>query len=115
MKDSIKLVTAVVACELAGIVGSIFTTPSIPTWYAGLVKPALAPPNWVFAPVWTALFALMGISAWLVWREGLSRRPGFEGINRRGPPALRKRNAAAGRTRELHSQRLFLPSGRPSE
>lgn len=64
----------VVICELAGIVGSVFTTPSISTWYAGLARPALNPPNWVFGPVWTTLFALMGIAAYLVWRQDLKRR-----------------------------------------
>ena len=62
-----KLIIAVVVSELAGIIGSVFTTPSIAGWYAGLVKPALNPPAWVFGPVWTTLFALMGVSAWLVW------------------------------------------------
>lgn len=47
---------------------SLFTEPSIPTWYAGLVHPAIAPPNWVFAPVWTTLYVLMAIAAWRVWR-----------------------------------------------
>lgn len=64
-----RLFVAIVVCELAGIIGSIFTIPAIPGWYAGLVKPALNPPAWVFAPVWTTLFALMGISFWLVWKK----------------------------------------------
>ena len=62
-----KLVIAIVVSELAGITGSVFTTPSLAGWYAGLVKPALNPPSWVFGPVWTTLFALMGISAFLIW------------------------------------------------
>lgn len=69
----LKLVTAVVTTELAGIIGALFTAPAIPAWYAGLNKPALAPPNWIFAPVWTTLFLLMGIAAFLVWRRGLNR------------------------------------------
>lgn len=73
-KDIIKLVVAIAIAELAGIVGSIFTTSSIPTWYVTLAKPELAPPNWIFAPVWTTLFVLMGIAAFLVWRRGLGRR-----------------------------------------
>jgi tryptophan-rich sensory protein len=47
---------------------SLFTTPQIPTWYAGLNHPAIAPPNWVFAPVWTTLYILMAIAAWRVWK-----------------------------------------------
>ncbi|MBI2046163.1 MAG: tryptophan-rich sensory protein [Parcubacteria group bacterium] len=62
-----KLIIAIVVSELAGIIGSVFTTPSIGGWYAGIVKPALNPPAWVFGPVWTTLFALMGIAAFLVW------------------------------------------------
>ena len=70
----IKLIIAITVSELAGIIGSIFTMPSIAGWYAGLAKPALNPPAWVFAPVWTTLFALMGIAAFLVWRKGLNNR-----------------------------------------
>jgi tryptophan-rich sensory protein len=69
-----KLLTAIVVCELAGIVGSVFTAPSIPTWYAGIIKPSFNPPSWVFGPVWTTLFALMGIAAFLVWKKGFDRR-----------------------------------------
>lgn len=62
------LVGFVALCEGAGIVGSIFTTPEIGGWYTTLVRPELAPPNWVFGPVWTTLFALMGLALFLVWR-----------------------------------------------
>lgn len=72
MKDIIKLLISIVVCQAAGFIGSIFTTPNIPTWYATLRKPSFTPPNWLFAPVWTTLFLLMGISAYLVWRYGLS-------------------------------------------
>lgn len=69
-----KLIIAIVVSELAGVIGSVFTTPSIDGWYAGIVKPALNPPAWVFGPVWTTLFALMGISAFLIWKKGLERK-----------------------------------------
>lgn len=59
---------------LAGFVGSIFTTPSIQGWYAHIAKPALNPPSWIFGPVWTTLFVLMGISAFLVWKKGIEKR-----------------------------------------
>ena len=62
-----KLVIAIAVSEVAGIIGAFFTTPSIAGWYAGIVKPALNPPAWVFGPVWTTLFALMGIAAFLIW------------------------------------------------
>lgn len=67
INNTFKLIIAIVVSELAGIIGSVFTTPSIAGWYAGIVKPALNPPAWIFGPVWTTLFALMGISAFIVW------------------------------------------------
>ena len=51
----------------AGFLGSIFTNPAIPTWYAGLNKPFFSPPNWLSGPVWLILYTLMGISVYLVW------------------------------------------------
>lgn len=69
-----KLIVAIVVSELAGIVGSFFTASSIPIWYVTLIKPEFAPPNWVFAPVWTILFLLMGIATFLVWNKGLERK-----------------------------------------
>ncbi len=61
-----KLIFAIVICQLAGFIGSIFTTPKIAIWYASLSKPAFNPPNWLFGPVWTILFILMGISLYLI-------------------------------------------------
>jgi len=61
-------------CLMAGVVGSFFTMQSIPTWYAGLNKPAFNPPNWVFGPVWTGLYVLMGISAYLVYSKGAKKK-----------------------------------------
>jgi len=58
---------------MAGVVGFVFTTPSLPTLYAGLQKPAFAPPNWLFGPVWITLYTLMGISLYLVWEKGKKR------------------------------------------
>lgn len=66
-----RLIVAIFVCQLAGIVGSVFTRASIPTWYATLQKPAFTPPNWLFAPVWFSLFLLMGIAAYLIWNKGI--------------------------------------------
>ncbi|CAG0981434.1 MAG: tryptophan-rich sensory protein [Candidatus Methanoperedens sp.] len=68
--DILRLITSIVICLTAGALGSFFTTPAISTWYATLIKPSIAPPNWVFFPVWTALFIMMGISLFLVWKKG---------------------------------------------
>jgi len=73
-KTLFGVTVAVVISESAGIVGSVFTVTEIETWYAGLNMPALAPPNWIFGPVWTTLFFLMGVASFLVWREGTGRK-----------------------------------------
>jgi len=69
-----SLVAAVVACELVGASGAVFTATGLESWYSTLARPPLAPPNWVFGPVWTTLFALMGVAVWLVWRRLSSPR-----------------------------------------
>ncbi|MBI2278612.1 MAG: tryptophan-rich sensory protein [Candidatus Brennerbacteria bacterium] len=74
IRKGIALVVAVGASLLAGAIGSIFTASSVSLWYPTLMKPALNPPSWVFGPVWTVLYVLMGIAAFLVWRQGWERR-----------------------------------------
>jgi benzodiazapine receptor len=74
VRDIWKLVVSIVASLAAGAIGSVFTRQAIPTWYATLEKPAFNPPNWVFMPVWTLLYIMMGVAAFLVWRKGLENR-----------------------------------------
>lgn len=62
-----KLVASIVLCLGVGAIGSIFTAPAIGTWYSTLHKPSFSPPNFLFAPVWTALYILMGVSLYLLW------------------------------------------------
>lgn len=69
MKKILKIILPVLICLGAGWVGSLFTSPSIANWYADLHKPSFNPPNWVFAPVWTLLFILMGLSFYFVWQK----------------------------------------------
>lgn len=61
------LALCIVLCILGGLIGSFFTSSAIPTWYAGLNKPSFNPPNYLFGPVWTVLYIMMGISLYLVW------------------------------------------------
>lgn len=65
----ITLILAVAVCMSAGVIGSLFTAPAISGWYATLNRPDFSPPNWVFAPVWTTLYILMGISLYLIWEK----------------------------------------------
>lgn len=65
--DWLKLLAFIGFCQAAGAIGSIFTTSSIPSWYAFLAKPFFNPPTWVFAPAWIILYSLMGVSLYLVW------------------------------------------------
>jgi len=74
VKKALRILIFVLVCELAGVIGSVFTTPSIPGWYAGLVKPSFNPPNWIFAPVWTILYAMMGLAAYFVYEKGPGRK-----------------------------------------
>ncbi len=69
--EFIKLIISILICNSAGFIGSISTASAISTWYNSLEKPSFNPPNWVFGPVWTTLYTLMGISAYLVWRQGI--------------------------------------------
>lgn len=69
LPTAVLLIVSIGICLSAGYIGSTYTTSEIPTWYAGLHKPDLSPPSWVFAPVWTALYILMGFSLFLIVRS----------------------------------------------
>jgi tryptophan-rich sensory protein len=69
----ISIVVSVVIAQAAGGIGGLFTSSKIPTWYATLAKPSWQPPSWVFGPVWTTLYFLMGYASAMVWaRRGQS-------------------------------------------
>jgi benzodiazapine receptor len=66
IKSWSKLLAAILICQLAGIIGSLFTFSSIPTWYVTLNKPFFSPPNYLFGPVWIILYTLMGIAIYRI-------------------------------------------------
>ena len=68
MSNAAKLIISIILTVGLGLLGGIFTAPEIPTWFAHLNKPAWNPPNWLFAPVWTTLYLLMGIAFYLAWK-----------------------------------------------
>ena len=64
-----RLILSIVICQMAGIIGSIFTASSVASWYLTLVKPSFTPPGSYIGLIWIVLFTLMGISLFLIWRE----------------------------------------------
>ncbi len=69
----IVFLALLVLCFGVGAGGSLFTSEALPLWYASLVKPPFTPPSWLFAPVWTALYAMMAVAAFLIWRLDAGR------------------------------------------
>ena len=63
-----------IAPVIAGVIGSWVTLPNLSPWYEGLMKPSFNPPNWLFGPVWTLLYLLMGIALYLAWTENIKKR-----------------------------------------
>ena len=68
-KSAAMLLLAIAICLLVAGAGGLFTAGSVEQWYPTLQKPAWTPPSWLFAPVWTILYLMMAIAAWLVWRR----------------------------------------------
>jgi benzodiazapine receptor len=64
----IGVIVSIIIAQMAGAIGSFFTSSSVGTWYATVNKPSFNPPSWIFGPVWITLYALMGISSYLVWQ-----------------------------------------------
>jgi len=69
-KKILRISIAILVCLSIGFLSSIATQTSISTWYVTLKKPSFTPPNWLFAPVWTMLYILMGIAAGIIWSKG---------------------------------------------
>lgn len=67
VRSLLVLIALIALCQLVGLLGALVTDPS---YYEQLVRPSWAPPPSVFAPVWTVLYTMMGVAAWLVWRTG---------------------------------------------
>ena len=65
---ALGLVGFLILCFGVAALGAVSAAHSVRTWYPTLVKPHFAPPNWVFAPVWTVLYATMAVCAWMIWK-----------------------------------------------
>ncbi len=69
MQKIIRIAVVLTTCLLVGYFSGMVTRDSITTWYPTLVKPSFNPPNWVFAPVWTILYIMMGVAGGMVWNR----------------------------------------------
>ena len=69
MQKILRIATVIMTCLAVGYISSVVTRENIPTWYALINKPFFTPPNWVFAPVWTLLYIMMGFAAGSVWNK----------------------------------------------
>jgi benzodiazapine receptor len=74
LPNLLRLVISILGCQLVGLAGTPFTVPATANWYAQLNKPCFTPPNWVFGPVWTSLYFLMGVVWYWLWRQGWQKK-----------------------------------------
>jgi tryptophan-rich sensory protein len=97
MKSALALIGWIALCYAAAAAGAVFTTGN---WYAILNKPTWSPPGWLFGPVWTLLYTMMGVSAWMVWGQGrgdASPEQGAAATPERGAAATPERGTGARR------------------
>jgi benzodiazapine receptor len=73
MKNWLKLIVSIVIAWMAGFLGSFFTASSVTTWFITLAKPSFNPPSWLFGPVWTILYIMIGVSLFLVWTTKVNK------------------------------------------
>ncbi|RDI04640.1 TspO/MBR family protein [Flavobacterium sp. AG291] len=69
LSRTFKIIVMIVTCVVIGAIAGLLTQKGVDTWYTTVQKPSFNPPNWVFAPVWSTLYVMMGIAAGLVWHE----------------------------------------------
>ena len=70
---TLKFLISILLPLSLGAIAGMFTSQSVPEWYATLNRPSFNPPNWIFGPVWTTLYILMGISFFLIWKQEASK------------------------------------------
>ncbi len=69
MQKILRIAVVLMTCLVVGYLSGMITKDSITTWYPTLVKPSFNPPNWIFAPVWTILYIMMGVAGGMVWNR----------------------------------------------
>jgi translocator protein len=73
LRNGLALIGFVLGCLAVGSLAGFATSQSVLEWYPTLNKPSWNPPSWLFAPAWTVLYTMMGVAAWLVWKQGNAR------------------------------------------
>lgn len=73
MNNTVKLIISITIPLMVGFTSGLFTTTGAGSWYQDIQRPSWNPPNWIFAPVWTTLYVMMGISWFLIWRSDVKR------------------------------------------
>ena len=69
MSNTLKLIISLALPQIAGGLGAFFTISSVQSWYQTINKPFFNPPSWIFGPMWTLLYVLMGIACYLIWKK----------------------------------------------
>jgi len=77
----LHLLGFIFGCILIGSIGNFATAPNIETWFVFLKKPDWNPPSWLFAPVWTILFTMMGISSYIIWQKGIQKKKLYDALS----------------------------------
>ncbi|HQX73978.1 MAG: tryptophan-rich sensory protein [Chitinophagaceae bacterium] len=72
MNNTLKLIIAIAIPLIVGGTSGFFTATGVESWYQTIARPTWNPPGWIFGPVWTTLYVMMGISLFLVWKEDTS-------------------------------------------
>ena len=73
MNNTVKAIIAIAVPQLVAILSGLASAAGTREWYPQIAKPSFTPPSWVFGPVWTLLYLMMGIAAFLVWKRGLEK------------------------------------------
>lgn len=101
-RNGLALGLALVVPFVAAFIGGIATSRSVSTWYQDLKKPSWNPPAWLFGPVWTVLYAMMGVASWRVWRRGRDERLESH------PEVAQQKREAANRALNLYAIHLVF-------
>lgn len=80
MANPLKLVIAIAIPNIVGILAGLITMPAVGDWYTTLARPSWTPPDWVFGPVWTLLYTLMGVAVYLVWKDAKGQVDAKKGL-----------------------------------